>query len=111
MDSKILLLHYLIPCTLRQVSLGQHITEASRSTSAKCSIVFWIGVQIEKTMGSKWLVNHVLRLRYSISSDEVPRYRPTQAAENTGKSFIQWVADNVDHILQTQEKKHFMEWV
>ena len=47
-DSLQLLLHYLIPSTLKQISIGQCIAQASRPRSVMCPIVFGLGVQVEK---------------------------------------------------------------
>ena len=76
------LLHYLIPSTLKQISIGQCITQVSRPRSVMCPIVFGLGVQVEKTFGSKWILNHLYKLGYSISSDEVLRYKQS-AIEST----------------------------
>ena len=81
-DSLQILLHYLIPSTLKKISIGQCITQASRPRSVMCPIVFGLGVQVEKTSGSKWVLNHLHKLRYSISSDEVLRYKQS-AIEST----------------------------
>jgi len=73
-----------------------------------CPIPFGIGVELEKTFGSKWLLNHLSRFGFSVTSDEVLRYKesaienadlvPTQ---NNEEEFTQWIADNVDHNLVT----------
>ena len=73
-----------------------------------CPVLFGLGVQLEKSFGSKWLVNHLQRLGYSISYDEVLRYK--HSAVETSRTlaevvddgiFCQHVADNVDHNLVT----------
>ena len=107
-ESLQLFLKYLVPSTLKQISIGQCITQASRPRSVMCPIPFGIGVELEKTFGSKWLLNHLSRFGFSITSDEVLRYKesaienadltPTQ---NNDDEFTQWVADNVDHNLVT----------
>ena len=81
----------------------------SRPKSIMCPVVFGLGVQLEKSFGSKWLVNHMHRLGYSVSYDEVLRYKQSAIESNVeltstvedGPSFCQWVADNVDHNLVT----------
>ena len=56
--------------------------------------------------GSRWLVDELSRLGFSISYDEVNRYKQSVIesesldnllAEYLPSAFTQWVADNVDH--------------
>ena len=92
---------------MKQLDIGQCITQCSRPRSIVCPVVFGLGVQLEKSFGSKWLVNHLHRLGYSISYDEVVRYKQSainctpSTPEIENGSFRQWVADNVDHNLVT----------
>ena len=106
-ESLQLLLRFLIPNKIKQVAIGQCITQAARFRSVICPVPFGIGVQLEKTMGSKWLINHLCKLRFSISSDEILRYKHSAISESIEQdedvgvtesvSFCQWAADNVDH--------------
>ena len=98
-----LLLNYLLSSSLKQLSIGQCITQASRPQSIICPVTFGLGIQLEKRIGSKWLIEQLQHLGYSISYIKVMHY--TQAAveqspqlplDNNGV-FVQWVADNVDH--------------
>ena len=71
-----------------------------------------MGVELEKSFGSKWLLNHLAKLGFSISSDEVLRYKQSAIEhskqhgnevvyERNTSSFTQWSADNVDHNIIT----------
>ena len=71
------------------------------SNSAKVNYVpsaFWIGVELNKTFGSEWLVDHISRLGYCIWYDEVLRYK--QKVWMEFKIWI-WVTENVDHNIKT----------
>ena len=68
--------------------------------------LFGIGVEMDHVFGSRWLVNELSRLGFSISYDEVNRYKQSviqsesldiMLAEYFPGTFTQWVADNVDH--------------
>ena len=104
-----ILLRFLIPSELKQVSIGQCIVQAARPRYIICPILFGLGVQLEKSFGSKWLVNNLNKLGFSISSDEVSRFKHSSvdasAVANNDlehqNNFVQWVADNVDHNLVT----------
>ena len=107
-ESLQLLLTHIVPSTLKQVSIGQCITQAARPRSVMCPIVFGLGVQFEKSFASKWLLNQLHKLGYSISSSEVLRYKQSaiesttlEPVESSENNFYQWVADNVDHNLVT----------
>ena len=45
------------------------------------SIPFGIGVDIDKSFASKWLVNHLCKFGFSVSSDEVKLFK--QSAINS----------------------------
>jgi len=73
-------------------------------------ILFGLGVEIDHVFGSKWLISQLSRLGFSISYDEVVRYKQSVIqsensdsliAEYLPGAFTQWVADNVDHNLAT----------
>jgi len=100
-----LLLSLLIPNKIKQVSIGQCLTQAARSRSLICPVPFSIGVQLDKEFGSKWLVNHLAKLGLSISPGEVLRYKQSAIShtfeQKDQPNFCQWTADNVDHNLVT----------
>ena len=94
----------IIKSPLIQNSIGQSIVFASRPKSSIVPIPFGLGVEMDHVFGSKWLINELSRLGFSVSYDEVTRYTVVQN-ENTVETFnryapgtfAQWVADNVDH--------------
>ena len=109
-ESLQLLLQYLIPSNVKQLNIGQCIAQASRSRSIICPVLFGLGVQVEKSFASKWLVNHLYRLGYSISCDEVLRFKHSMVDSSESPipsdgSFCQWVADNADHNQVTLTNK------
>ena len=99
-------LQYLILPELKQVSIGQCIAQASRPRSMLASIPFGIGVDIDKSFATRWLVDHLALLGLSISSDKVKLFKQFAAASDSMEAtetehFTQWVGDNVDHNIQT----------
>jgi len=61
---------------------------------------------MDHVFGSRWLVDELSRLGFSVSYDEVNRYKQSIVeseslnsllAEYLPGAFTQWVADNVDH--------------
>ena len=61
---------------------------------------------MDHAFGSKWLIDQLTRLGYSVSSTEVYRFKQSimleeqsqpSAGESFPKRFTLWVADNVDH--------------
>ena len=73
----------------------------SRPRTIICPVIFGLGVQVEKSFGTKWLVNHLERIGFPISYDEVTQYKRPAAESSTtefsNKAFVQRFADNVDH--------------
>ena len=108
-ESLTIFLHHLISSELKQVSIGQCIAQCSRPRSMIASIPFGVGVDIDKSFATKWLVDHLSRLGFCISSDEVKLFKQSAAEESRHNQppeehrmkFTQWVADNVDHNICT----------
>ena len=96
----------LIKNPLRQVSVGQCIVNVTRTKSSLPPIPFGLGVEMNNVFGSKWLINELNSLDFSVSSDEVLRNKQSVTEhEETSDilrtyfpgSFTQWMADNADH--------------
>ena len=128
-DSLRILLKIIMPNLLKQTSIGHSIIQAARPRSIICPIQFGLGVQLDRAFGSKWLISHLHKLGFSISPDEVRRFKHSavvsDAAEanenkeveesdemetntidrpgdrNDHNTFVQWSADNVDHNIVT----------
>ena len=91
---------------MKQNSVGHAIVQASRPRSVIAPIMFGVGIEMDHVFGSKWLINELSHLGFSISYDEVVKYKQSviqsEALENLLSEYIpgtftQWVADNVDH--------------
>ena len=91
---------------LKENSFGHSIIQSARPRSVITPTLFGIGVEMDQVFGSRWLVNELSRLCFSISYDEVNRYKQSVIqsesldsllAEYFPGTFTQWVADNVDH--------------
>ena len=101
----------LVPSNLKQLSLSQCIVQATRPRGAIAPILFGVGIDIDKSTGCKQLINHLARLGFSITPEEITRFKQsaiedmdnndntTQAESNN--DYKQWVADNVDHNVAT----------
>ena len=94
----------------KQVSIGQCLLKAARPRSVIPPLLFGLGVEMDHVFGSKWLINELSRLGFSISNDEVTRYKQSVLKNETIEdlqpecfpgSVTQWVADNVDHNIAT----------
>ena len=107
----------LIKNPLCQVSVGQCIVNVTRTKSSLPPIPFGLGVEMDNVFGSKWLINELNSLGFSVSSDEVLRYKQSVTDhEETSDvlrtyfpgSFTQWMADNADHNGMTIDGKGVM---
>ena len=70
-ESLMILLKIILPNLLKQTAIAHSMIQAARSRSVVCPIPFGLGVQLDKEFGSKWLISHLQKLRFSISPDEV----------------------------------------
>ena len=81
-ESLQLFLKHIIPSELKQVSIGQCISQSSRPRSMIASILFGVGVDIDKSFASKWFIDHMARLGFSISSEEVKLFKESATSED-----------------------------
>ena len=93
---------------VKQISLGHSIVQASRPRSVLSPLLFGVGVSLDHVLSSKWLLTMLSKLGYSISPDEVNRYKQsvvqtteTELPQKHPLCFTQWSADNVDHNVMT----------
>ena len=85
------------------------IINATRPRSCIPSILFGLGVEADHVVGSKWLVNELRRLGFSVSTDEVTWYKQSvMENEDVGELISMYFlrsADNVDHNGKTLGRK------
>ena len=102
-ESLFILLSHLLKSEIKINSIGQCIVEAARPRSVIAPIPFGLGVETDHVTGSKWLVDHLSRLGFSITHEEVGRYKQSVIQTEDILRYLprgefgQWVADNADH--------------
>ena len=114
------LLKIIVVSELKQNSIGHCIVQSARPRSVITPTLFGLGVEMDHVFGSKWLINEMSRLGFSISYDEVTRFKQSviqsESFENLiteyfPGTFTQWVADNVDHNVATLDGQELsMVW-
>ena len=115
-------LNILVKSSVKQNSIGQCLLYAVRPWSIIPPIPFGLGVETDHVNGSKWAITELNRLGFSVSYDEVTRFKQNVVqstniedfilGSHEGDSFTQWIADNVDHNITTIDGKqtfHGME--
>ena len=73
-------LDQLFPSKLKQISIGQCITQASRPRSLISPIPFGIGVDLDKSFATKWFVDHLAKFGFSVTSEEVKLFKESAIA-------------------------------
>lgn len=99
--------------TLKENSIGQAIVSAARPRSCIAPILFGLGVDVDHVFGSRWLIDHLNKLGFCSSMNEVTRYKQSVMENDSydsefsklAGSFSQWSADNVDHNVRTLDGK------
>lgn len=102
----------LVRCKLKQSALSQALIQASRPQSIIMPLLFGLGVQLDHEFGSKFLLQVLSRLGFSVSYDEVTRFKMSVMQSHSDAadaddhvaadvSFAQYVADNIDHNMCT----------
>ena len=93
---------------IRVCSLGQAIMQAVRPRVLITPIQLGLGVQMHSHFQSRFLIDTLNELGFSVSYSEVQKYERSAAMSNRTDipgfipgHFIQYAADNVDHDLRT----------
>ena len=79
-DSLLMFMEFLVPTKLKQLSLSQCIVQAARPRTVIAPIPFGVALIIERSTGCKQLFTHFSRLGFSISADEVNRFKQSAIA-------------------------------
>ena len=91
---------------MKQNSIGHAIIQSSWPRSVMAPTMFRVGIEMDDVFWSKWLINELSRLGFSISYDEVVRYKQSVIQSETLENllseyipgtFTQWLTDNIDH--------------
>ena len=75
-------LEVLIRPKIIQNSIGQAMVYSTRPRSVIPPIPFGVGIEMDHIFGSKWLINKLSRLGFSVSYDEVNRYKQSVIENN-----------------------------
>jgi hypothetical protein len=96
-------LNNLICNDIKRLALGHSIIQAVKPKS-----VFSVGVSLDHVFGSSNLIRFLYRLGFSISYDEVTRFKQPVVQQTSDDlpasypfSFTQYAADNIDHNVCT----------
>ena len=91
---------------VKVVSIGQCIVNAAKPRSSLPQVLFSLSVEVDKEFGSRWIIEELYLLGFSVSYGEVKRFKLSvvldeKVDDNITTSFAghftQWVGDNVDH--------------
>ena len=113
-ESLRMFMKFLVPSRLKQLSLSQCIFQATRPRTVIAPIPFEVRIDIDKSMGCKQLITHLVRLGFSVTPEEVSRYKQSaiegmdndeSKQEELSSGYKQWLADNVDHNVATLTDK------
>ena len=66
---------FIVGSELKQVAVSQAIVQAARPKSVISPILFGLGVSVDHSFGSKWLLDSLSRFGFSVSYDEVNLYK------------------------------------
>ena len=101
-------LENIIKPPTKQTSIGHAIVQANKPKSAISPLLFGIGVSLDHMFGSRILLDFISRLGFSVSYDELCRYKQSLVQSTNSDmphsfahSFTQGSGDNVDHNIKT----------
>ena len=103
----------LVPNEVKQASIGQVTIKAVKPTSYTPPLLLGLGVELDNLFASKWLINELSHLGFSISYEDITRYKHSViACEKEGienlldGKFTQWIGDYIDHNVRTIDGKY-----
>ncbi|CAG2218591.1 unnamed protein product [Mytilus edulis] len=94
-------------CITKISAIGHAIIQATRPRSVIAPLQIGLGIQMHHHFGSRFLVDTLYNLGFCSSYSEVQKFEMNAAAsrstenENDSQSFVQFVADNVDHNIRS----------
>ena len=101
--------------SIKQESIGQSIVKAACPRNVIPPLLFGLGTELDHMFGSRRLIDELFNLGFLASYSEVQRFKQAVAcsletqhvvSENLeDNSFIDFIADNVDHNLNTLGSK------
>ena len=103
----------LVPNEVEKACIGQAIIKAVKPTSYIPPLLLGLGVELDNLFASKWLINELSHLGFSISYEDITRYKHSViASEKEGienlldGKFAQWIGDYIGHNVQTIDGKY-----
>ena len=104
----------IVKSTVKRAAIGQCLVRPARTRSVIPPLLFGLGVELDHVFGSKWLINELFCLGYSISYNEVTRFKQNSIVSSNFEdvlpkypdSVTQWVVDNVDHNICALDGKN-----
>ena len=107
-------LENMIESEKKQNSIGQCLVSAVRPRSAILPVPFGVGVEMDHIFGSRWNTSQLYDLGFSISYDEVNRYKQSvlqsrrveDIIPDSDSAFTQWTGDNADSPTRTLDGKN-----
>ena len=83
-----LFIEKLIKNLLKQSSIVQAIVSAVKPRSALSPILFAVGVEMDNIFGCKWQLIELNRIGFSVSPDEIIRYKQSTAINKNVNDII-----------------------
>ena len=81
-ESLQIFLSLLFPSKLKQIIIGQCIAQASRPRSLIAPMPFEISVDLDKSFATRWSIDHLAKLGFSVSSGEVKLFKESAIASS-----------------------------
>ena len=109
----------LVRSRLKKISIRHSIMGCARPRSAIFQIPFGLGVEMDNQFGSRWLIYELSKLGFSVSHDEVKCFKQSVVEHDDyqhgispeHRSFILWIADNIDHNIATLDRwQGYLPW-
>ena len=102
-------LEQLVKSPLKQASIGQALVYACRPRSCIPPLLFGLAIEADHKFKSRWLIDHLHKLGFSVGVDEVTRFKQSVVANDDNElgidvlpgSFSQWSGDNADAQLNS----------
>lgn len=94
-------------CVTKISAIGQAIIQATRPRIVMAPLQIGLGIQMHHHFGSQFLIDTLYNLGFCLSYSEVQKFEMNAAAsrssesENDKESFVQLIADNVDHNIRS----------
>ena len=98
----------IVKFTVKRAAISQSLVWAARPQLVILPLLFELSVELDHIFGSKWFINELFHLGYSISYDEVTRFKQNSIISSNFEDILPKYSDSVTQWGLTMSTKTYV---